>query len=74
MTGFDRDPLTSLIIEAKKGRKVKETEVIDINGEEAKNYNRYGSSLLYYPEVRKKLKLLGIAVNDKIGNTCTKNT
>jgi hypothetical protein len=60
ITGFDRDPLTSLIIEAKKSRRVSFNDVKDINGENVFNYNRYGFSLLYYKQVRDKLKLLGI--------------
>ena len=60
ITGFDRDPLTSLIIEAKKIRDVKPSEVLDINGPDAKNYNRYGFSLLYDEAVKGKLQKLGI--------------
>jgi len=60
ITGFDRDPLTSLIVEAKKSRKVSPSDVQDINGEGVLNYNRYGFSLLHYDEIRDKLKLLGI--------------
>jgi SAM-dependent methyltransferase len=46
VTGFDRDPLTSLIIEAKK---IKETSKNYANAEfnqSTKNYNRYAWSLL----------------------------
>lgn len=39
LTGFDRDPVTSLIIECRKGEEVTETYG-------GKNYNKYGQSLL----------------------------
>jgi len=60
LTGFDRDPLTSLIVEAVKEKNVTFENVVDINGENALNYNRYGFSLLYDEEVKRKLKLLNI--------------
>jgi len=66
VTGFDRDPLTSLIIEAKKERDINPKNIKDINGEDVENYNRYGFSLLYDKEVKKKLSYLGI----KISNRC----
>lgn len=60
LTGFDRNPLTSLIIEAKKERNMTIDDIVDINSEAAKNYDHYGFSLLYDEEVKKKLKLLRI--------------
>lgn len=62
ITGFDRSPITSLIVEAKKNKNMTIEEVLDINGEEALNYNRYGFSLLYDEEVKRKLKLLNILI------------
>lgn len=62
LTGFDRNPLTSLIMEAKKERNVTIDDVVDMNSEQAKNYNHYGFSLLYDEEVRKKMQLLNIDV------------
>ena len=63
ITGFDRDPLTSLIIEAKKN------ETIDINkheslNESTLNYNRYAWSLLKDEEFSKKNSLLLDVIKD----------
>jgi len=62
LTGFDRNPLTSLIIEAKKERNVTIDDGVDMNSEKAKNYNHYGFSLLYDEEATKKMQLLNIDV------------
>lgn len=61
VTGFDRDPVTSLIIEAKKTGNINPAEVTDINGNEAVNYNRYGFSLLHDQDIKKKLEILNIS-------------
>lgn len=45
LTGFDRDPITSLIIECRKGHHVMKDEYISLN-ESNTNFNRYGRSLL----------------------------
>jgi len=45
VTGFDRDPLTSLIVEARKEKSVNKDKFQSLNFSE-KNYNRYGQSLL----------------------------
>lgn len=55
-SGFDKDPLTSLIIEAKKNEYIKVNKKNDINYDK-KNYNRYAFSLLNNPEFKKKLKI-----------------
>jgi hypothetical protein len=60
VTGFDRDPLTSLIIEAKKEVHINNTNKNDQGPENAKNYNRYGKSLLFDPHVKSQLLKLGI--------------
>tara|TARA_B100000214_G_scaffold240148_1_gene175741 strand:+ start:8086 stop:8937 length:852 start_codon:yes stop_codon:yes gene_type:complete len=59
-TGFDKDPVTSLIIEAKKDRYKKISKLNDIN-DSNKNYNNYAFSLLSNKNVktslsRKKIK------------------
>ncbi len=54
-SGFDKDPLTSLIIEAQKNKHIKITKKNDINYNK-KNYNRYGHSLLQKKDFKKKLK------------------
>jgi len=45
LTGFDRDPLTSLIVECRKGYDINKDEYKSLN-ESTTNYNRYGKSLL----------------------------
>jgi len=45
ITGFDRDPLTSLIIECKKSHSIDKIKYKSLN-ESKENYNRYGQSLL----------------------------
>jgi hypothetical protein len=45
VTGFDRDPLTSLIIEAKKGSHINALSYESLN-DSKDNYNRYAFSLL----------------------------
>jgi len=46
VTGFDRDPLTSLIVEAKKQIYVDKKEANSIFNKTSENYNRYSYSLL----------------------------
>ena len=53
-TGFDKDPFTSLIIEAKKSIYCKINKSNNINFSK-KNYNRYAYSLLYQKDVKKNL-------------------
>ena len=55
--GFDRDPLTSLIVECKKSINVKADNKFTLS---KNNYNRYGYSLLFDEDVRNKLDLMGI--------------
>ena len=47
--GFDRDPLTSLIVECKKSKTPIKSSEFTLS---KSNYNRYGYSLLFDPEVR----------------------
>tara|TARA_B100002052_G_scaffold254968_1_gene244869 strand:+ start:5227 stop:6078 length:852 start_codon:yes stop_codon:yes gene_type:complete len=54
-TGFDKDPVTSLIIEAKKKKYIKIKKSNDINFSE-KNYNNYAFSLIHNSDVKKKMK------------------
>jgi len=53
-TGFDKDPKTSLIIEAKKKRHIKINKKNDINAS-SKNYNNYSFALLKNKNFRKKI-------------------
>ena len=61
ITGFDRDPLTSLIIEAKKKTFVSKEEAHRIFNMSNDNYNRYAYSLLKDANVLNKLTALGIS-------------
>ncbi len=54
-TGFDKDPLTSLIVEATKKKYIKVTKSNDINYSN-KNYNRYAFALTKSPEIKKILR------------------
>ena len=58
-TGFDKDPNTSLIVEAKKDKYKKITKNNDINYSK-KNYNRYAFSLLFDDSVKSKLNTKNI--------------
>jgi len=57
IVGFDRDPVTSLIVEAKKVKSVTIIEDSTIDSEK-KNYNRYGQSLRKDKKFALKVKLL----------------
>jgi len=57
ITGFDRDPLTSLIIEARKDRSITKEEFQSINSSK-NNYNRYGQSLLKDDSFKLKVDLI----------------
>ena len=61
VTGFDRDPLTSLIIEAKKQTHVDKEMANKAFNQSMENYNRYSLSLLRSPEFVSKLDSLNIA-------------
>jgi SAM-dependent methyltransferase len=54
-SGFDRDPLTSLIIECKKEKSINKNKFINLINHSKKNYNRYAFSLLKEKEFKKKL-------------------
>ncbi len=54
-TGFDKDPLTSLIIEAKKKKYLKVTKKSNINMSK-ENYNNYAYSLLHNSKIKSSLK------------------
>jgi hypothetical protein len=54
VTGFDRDPLTSLIVEANKDRHIDANNYKSLNNSK-KNYNRYAWSLLRDPSFSKRL-------------------
>ncbi|GEM_PF-1304815 len=56
VTGFDRDPLTSLIVEARKKESVDIAKYASLN-ESTQNYNRYGQSLMRDDQFKLKTKL-----------------
>ena len=57
ITGFDRDPLTSLIVECRKKNHIEKSKYrgLDENNE---NYNRYGQSLMKDKKFSLKYKLI----------------
>ena len=61
VTGFDRDPLTSLIIEAKKEEFVDKDTAHSLFNEAKNNYNRYSWSLLSSPEVIERLDEISVS-------------
>lgn len=60
VSGFDRDPLTSLIIESKKVANTSKEKANEIFNKSLKNYNRYSRSLLNDSEFTNKLDRFGI--------------
>lgn len=57
ITGFDRDPLTSLIVECRKSYDIDKNEYKSLN-ESNKNYNRYGQSLMKDKQFQLKHKII----------------
>jgi SAM-dependent methyltransferase len=66
VTGFDRDPLTSLIIECEKKDYVSRQDAHKIFNLGQDNYNRYAYSLLKDPQVSEKLNALGLASGSEV--------
>jgi len=62
ITGFDRDPLTSLIVECRKRHAINKKEYKSLN-ESNKNYNRYGQSLLKDKRFKLKNKIINEICN-----------
>ena len=65
VTGFDRDPLTSLIIEAKKVKYIDKTSADSLFNKKNDNYNKYSWSLLHAPEFVSRLDSLTISYPQK---------
>ena len=65
VTGFDRDPLTSLIIEAKKKESIDEKKYKSLN-DSPLNYNKYAWSLMKDEGFVKKHKKMMASVNSKL--------
>jgi len=61
VTGFDRDPLTSLIIECEKARHVEKEKAHRMFNMSSDNYNRYAYSLLKDRNVASRLNACGIS-------------
>ena len=64
VTGFDRDPLTSLIIEAKKVNYVNAALADQIFNKTTSNYNRYSWSLLRSSDFVSRLDELNLSCRD----------
>lgn len=56
LTGFDRDPVVSLIVEARKKQYIDKEQADKIFNQSLENYNRYGRSLLRDQKVANKLE------------------
>jgi len=61
VSGFDRDPLTSLIVEAEKSFKVSGEQADAIYNKSESNYNRYAWSLLRDPSFTSKLSSMDVS-------------
>jgi len=61
VTGFDRDPLTSLIIECEKKEYINQKKAHEIFNQTQENYNRYAYSLLRDDQVLEVLEKKSIA-------------
>ena len=62
VSGFDRDPLTSLIVEARKSFKVSPEQANSLYNESQLNYNRYAWSLLRDPSFTSRLESMNVSV------------
>ena len=60
VAGFDRDPLTSLIVEAEKSEYVTSLKAEETFNQSDENYNKYAYSLLSDESFVKKLDGLGL--------------
>ena len=60
VTGFDRDPVSSLIVEASKDLFISKEVINEKVNNSTNNYNRYAYSLLSDDSFKEKLKSLGI--------------
>ena len=63
VTGFDRDPYTSLIVEARKQTFVSKSKAHDIFNNSTSNYNRYSRSLLQSPVFVQNLRSKEISID-----------
>ena len=60
VTGFDRDPLTSLIVEASKVSTASAEQANSLYNDSKLNYNKYAWSLLRDPAFKSKLESLNV--------------
>lgn len=61
VSGFDRDPLTSLIVEARKSFEVSTEQANSLYNESERNYNRYAWSLLRDPTFTSRLESMNVS-------------
>jgi len=66
VTGFDRDPHTSLVIEAIKQKHVDKVSADKLFNHSLENYNRYSWSLLRNEEFVTKLSSLGVSYSTNL--------
>jgi hypothetical protein len=65
VTGFDRDPLTSLIVEASKAFVVSAEQANSLYNDSSLNYNKYAWSLLRDPTFTSRLESLDVGRSDE---------
>ena len=63
LTGFDRNPLTSLIVEATKVSNTSAKQAHSLYNDSTQNYNKYAWSLLTDPAFSSKLESLDVSVS-----------
>lgn len=66
LTGFDKDPVQTLFIEAKKVRYVNKTKANKIFNYSKLNYNRYSKSILFDTTIKKKINKYKIQVTEDL--------
>jgi len=66
VTGFDRDPVTSLIVECRKHQFVEKSKAHEIFNVSGANYNRYAYSLLNDLNLVRRLNSFGISTKTHV--------
>ena len=64
ISGFDRDPLTSLIIESRKKSYIDKNQANELFNNSMENYNRYSRSLLNDKTFTNKLDEINISYEE----------
>ena len=66
LTGFDKDPIQTLFIEAKKVNYVNKIKANKIFNNSKLNFNKYSRSILYDKTINKKIKKYKIQVTEDL--------